>query len=358
VNARRRPILPALLLVAVLLGSGHLLAAPAAASDWPKGPSTCVPEPNQLLHPDVVLLGETIRQTITLKVRCAGYPTPPLHIALVLDNSAAVTDRNRAMTREVATAVVRGLNLEHRPLIRLGVVFLGESGRRTCALTNDTDVLIPCIEQGMRWEAEEPAGDLGFRGALIMLDRGQHYYEGPHSWIGEIIVLITDGTCVPSCDDARRAARLAKDSGILIMAECVSHDCDQSCLSGLASSGRHFFPFATWIGITERLRWSDPEPIYVVPRSLTITGTLPATTLWVPDLTDPSPDGISADGRTLSWRVNYVPHDGITITVGLRPGRLGHHAAGLATTGHLVDSFRFPVDFAFPEPPVLVLGPP
>ncbi len=88
-----------------------------------------------------------------------------------------------------------------------------------------------------------------------------------------------------------------------------------------------------------------------------MTGELPATTGYVPDSAEPAPTTVSPDGRTMTWVFNYVPRDGVTVTLQVIPRAPGHRPAGLAASGELVDNQNLRRALTFEDPWVLTLAP-
>ena len=336
-----------------------VLAQPRPTQAPPHEESTCVPEANQLGYPQVLLHGETTNITLTARALCPAEAYP-LHFALVLDGSPGTTDRARRYERDVALGVIDALRLPDFPQISVGAVVFGGPDTISCALTNDGSRLRRCVDQVLDVPTETgDVDDLGLDEARAVLAAGRRPWIDP-SWRNtrDVILLLTDARCVGNCRDPRHAARKVRSEGVLVIAACASGQCDRACMRSLASSQRHFFE---WPTTPEQILWGyyrfRDEVININVKRLTLTGTLADGTRYVPDSAEPPPDTVSPDGRTFTWVADYVPRDGITVTLRVQPEAPGDHPVGLAATGLLLDSQNRTKDFAFPQPWAVALGP-
>jgi hypothetical protein len=125
----------------------------------------------------------------------------------------------------------------------------------------------------------------------------------------------------------------------------------------LASSPRYFFDWPTARGrISAVFAKINDEVVNINIKRMTIFGTLADGTRYVPDSAAPTPDTVSPDGRTFTWVTNYVPRDGITVTLRVQLEAPGDHPVGLVATGQLLDNQNRTKDFAFPQPWAVALG--
>jgi hypothetical protein len=343
-----------LVLALAALAPAHLLAAPTPTSAARDEESTCVPEQNQVAYPNVVLLGETTTTTLTVKALCAAEAWP-LHIVLVLDGSPATTTAARRYEYETALGLVEDLRLPDYPQIGVGIVVFGGPDVLSCDLTSEVGRLKRCIDQVLDAPTETgDVDDLGLDEAMAVLVAGRGQWLGN---IREVVVLLTDAQCVASCRMALRAAGKVQRQGALVVTACASRQCARSCVRSLASSPRYFFDWPTARNrISAVFAKINDEVININIKRLTLTGTLADGTRYVPDSAAPAPDTVSADGRTFTWVTNYVPRDGVTVTLRIAPEVPGNHPSGLAATGQLLDNWNRTKEFAFPQPWTLVLG--
>lgn len=338
----------------------RLLAASAAtAPNQRGGESTCIAEANQIGYPNVLLLGETTGLTLTVRALCAA-PASLLHVVLVLDGSPGVTDAARRYEQETALEVVEALDLVNNPNHLVGTVVFGGPDTLSCALTSDRGRAERCVDEVLDTPTEMgDVADLGLGEAMAALAAGRRPWVGKAAEIREAIVLVTDARCVASCATADRAARSAHNQGALTITACASRQCKRACVRSLASSSRYFFDWPITRGqigyVFIRIRGEVVE-YRVVPKRVTLVGTLADGTRYVPDSAAPPPDTVSADGRTFTWVTNYLSRDGVTVTLRVQPEIPGNHPSGLAATGQLLDYWNLTKDFAFPQPWAVALG--
>jgi hypothetical protein len=359
-SASRCTMLPlvALALGLFVIAPIAVLAQPRPTQAPPHDESTCVPEANQIGYPKVVLVGETTDITLAARALCPSVPFP-LHIVLVLDGSPATSGRTRRYERDLALGVIDALRLPDFPQISVGAVVFGGPDTISCGLTNDGSRLRRCIDQVLDAPAETgDVDDLGLDEAMAVLVAGRRPWIDPSSRnTRDVILLLTDARCVANCRDPRHTARKVRSEGVLVLAACVSGQCDRACVRSLASSQRYFFD---WPTTPERILWGyfrlRDEVININIKRLTLTGTLADGTRYVPESAVPPPDTVSLDGRTFTWVTNYVPRDGITVTLRVQLEAPGDHPVGLAATGLLLDNQNRTKDFTFPQPWAVALG--
>ena len=353
-----RPRRPLAALCLCLAATALALALPTRPTRAQRGEeSTCVPEQNQLAYPRVLLRGETVGLTLTAKALCAAEAYP-LHIVLVLDGSPGTTDAARRYDHETAVGLVDDLRLPENPLIRVGVVVFGGPDILSCAVTNDRDRVQRCFDQVLDVPSETgDVDDLGLDEAMAVLVAGRRLWLGKPSYIREVVVLFSDARCVANCRDPQRAATRVKRQGALTITACASRQCERTCMRGLASSHRYFYDYPMGRQIGTVFAKILGEVVNINVKRLTLTGTLADGARYVPDSAAPPPDTISPDGRMFTWVANYVPRDGITVTLRVQPEAPGDHPVGLAATGLLLDNQNRTKDFAFPQPWGLALAP-
>jgi hypothetical protein len=317
-----------------------------------------VPQLDRFLAPMVLLLGETVTETLTAQAVCAAEAFPT-HIVVVLDGSTAQSAAVRHDELDLAVRVVIDLRLEEMPMVSVGGVVFGGVEPVSCRLTNDAARVRRCLRRVL----DEPSpdadvDDLGLDAAMEVLRDGRERMSSPDSY-REIIVLVTDARCLSDCRTAERARHSAASRGILMIGACASGQCDRTCVRRLAASQRYFVNWPSPPGAIYRLI----EPIFAAVlkiniKRITIVGDLPPGAQIVPGSADPPPEMVSADGRTLTWVFPYVPQDGATVTLRLRPLGPGYGPLGLAARAELLDNQNRLKEVVFGEPiPAAVMAP-
>lgn len=312
---------------------------PAQATATPPM-SLCVPEFNKVASPAEVGLGGEVHITLTTKVSC---PLAPLHMVLVLPESGGVPAQELERIQDHAEQVVDCLKLADNPLFQVAVVAYAGSARTLCQLTNDPRRVKSCIRQ-LR-NSGITAIDAGIDEGVKTLARGRPGAAGVDP--REVMLVYAASGNAAGCGPVLSAANRAKSQKILLMTVCAGDSCDANCLRQAASSPRYFYHTdSPWPCAVEQ-GWTNSV------RRLTITDQLPADMAYVEGSADPAPS--SGDPLTgFVWVQNYVPRDGVTITLRVRPLECGERPTNVEASGELLDANNATKRFVFPVPTVKV----
>lgn len=327
--------------------------APLAFSPMQGGEeSPCVPEYSKVAYPKVILFGETVDITLTVKALCAGERFP-LHIVLVLDGSGSMQGTPTQQMKQAASRLIRSLDMENYPSTKVGVVEFNSNARTLCRLTNNTNQAIGCVNRVSA--AGGTRIDAGIQEGMRVMSQGRQGLNKDE--ITEVMVVLSDGGNNAGCDPVLQAARQARGQGILMIAICVGPGCDEACMRQVASSPRYYFKAenaGALQGIFEQIR---DRLLNIVIRKLEVKDTLPDFMEFVPNSADPPQSQPSDPTQWLMWSDVYIPREGVTYTFKVKPLKVGYMPTNLETTGSLTDNKGRAKNWLFESPWVTVLQP-
>lgn len=287
--------------------------------------SSCTLDVEQQAWPPVILSGETTELRIRVEPNCAQAETPR-HFVLVVDGSDAMAGQPAVQRNIALRHFVQRLDLSNHPQRRVGVVWFEDSARTICRLTNDEGQLISCIgrigaEGGHRI-------DRGIQEGLKVLRQGRNLAQG--QVIQESMIVLSIGANDEGCDPVLQSARSAKSQGILLVSICIGPDCDAACFRQAATSPRYFFQTQTAGGLIQVVERIGDELLGFALRQLVVLTNLAENMDYVPNSSDPQADA-SPDLRSFEWQQNFVPAEGMTFTLQVRPGSNGGQPVTVST---------------------------
>jgi hypothetical protein len=357
-DTRMRTIVALWIALGLQLALGLALAGiysatpPAAAAPLRRipAPSPCLAVGEATVQPRLLLLGETTAVTLALRVVCPVEPPIPLHVVLVIDGSGSVEAESRAGIKQAAGRLVDAIARNY-PESRIGVAGADARARSPCPLTGELDQVKQCIDRA--GAGGSAAGDAGIREGLRVIFAGRRAAADADA-ISEVMVWFSSGKYDRGCDPLLGAASQVKRQGIIMITACLGGDCDTPCLRAAASSSRYFFTdIDSLLRVFDRIR-SDAARLGV--RRVTIIDVLPPTVAYVPLSAEPEAV-LSPAGDQLVWTVNFVPPDGLTVTLRLRPLHAGRHSVSLETVAEFIDNKNHTGSFTYPAITVTVLEP-
>ncbi len=322
------------------LAPGEATPTPLPTPD-PNPP--CLALPDKVISPSTIVLGETTRVSLGVRSSCA-VQTQPADILVVMDTSLSMAEDDKSvLAKEAAQNFVEVLNLE-RDQVGLAEFNDPENTRVVQPLGRD------------RYRVQRALAELGLTGgtdlaAAIRVAQaelaGSHHYPANAA----VMILLTDGQSPRA--PALAAADAAKAAGTQIFAIGIGRDVNQDLLERIASPGLYFY---TRTG--EDLVDIYQEIARVVQatdiRNVVITDTL-RSDVQIYGYGDPSP---SISGKTLTWRIDTLPVQGITVTYQIRPGVAGEYPPSVGpAAGRFIGQDSTPVAFPFPNPALRVLQP-
>jgi hypothetical protein len=349
----------------VALGTLAAVAAPAGAPSAQTEPaeSLCTLEGHRTIRPDILLPGQTAEVTIHVRATCPRQVWTQ-HWVYVLDGSDSIDEAARAEMRALVVDTIKLVAGKRNGYWNaVSMVSFDAQGHLLCEIEIDPDKLAACLDRlaigaGSRL-------DLGLRAAVDVmprirdfrppLDPGEVLVEDVSS---QVLIVISDGRTSDDCTAASTAARTAKQAGAIIFSVCLGGDCDATCLRSIAASDRYFL---TATGLRAMLAGPSCRdcggtwPINV--RRMDITTYLTVAADYVADSAEPEPV-LSPDGQQLTWRQNFVPLDGLTMTYLIRPSGIGTLAVTTATVVTMQDNMDRTRQLMIPPGSVLVLNPP
>lgn len=314
--------------------------------------SPCVPEYSKVAYPSVVLFGETVDITLTVKALCAGERYP-LHIVLVLDGSGSMQGTPTQQMKQAAGRLIRSLEMETYPTTKVGVVEFNSSARTLCRLTNNTNQAIGCVNRVSA--AGGTRIDAGILEGIRVLSQGRQGVNKDD--ITEVMVVLSDGANNAGPDPVLQAARQARNQGILVIAVCVGPACDEQTMRQVASSPRYYFKAENATALQTIFEQIRDRILNIVIRKLEVKDSLPDFMEFVPGSADPPQSQPGTPSQWLLWEDVYVPRGGITYTFQVKPLKIGYMPTNLEASGSLVDNKGRSREWAFDSPWVTVLQP-
>ncbi len=327
------------------------------ATPWPT--PGCLVTATHHADPAVLRPGDLTTTTVHVGVRCTEE-VYPLHVVLVLDQTSALDRRTQPLVLTAARNLAQGILAQSNSYDQVGVVGYSDLVRSTCGLTSDADALGRCIRGldrlrrggGGRLRTTPLAG--GIQEAMSLLRRGRQL---PPSWdTREIMIIFTNGAADGDCREALRAVDKVKGQTVLVASVCLDSQCDAACVRQLASSNRYFFQINDAGALLQMFyRISDCRLLISLKR-LTLFYQPASELRYEPASAEPEPDEIDADGR-LSWVMDYVPLDGVTVTLQLATSVPGRWSLAQEAGGTWVDNGNRPGTFVVPAVEVEVVAP-
>lgn len=340
----------------VTLAAALTLAASPAGAAPPPSPtpatSDCSVQPRRSVFPELLLAGETATVTLGLGVACP-QSLSPLHLVLVLDSSASLSEEAARRITDSARRVLQQLVKVGSPPPRFGIVSFNHSARIRCPLTDDSARLDACLSH------LRPSGgraiERGLQMGLKTLQAGHALRTRRYTPI-DVMILIASGNNDRGCGEAQRMARRVKDAGVLLMTLGVDRTTDVTCLRTLASSPRyHFDDVEALLPIFEPVHYTLRSSRRLL-RRLELVETLAPGIALIEGSAAPAAT-LSDDGRSLSWSFAPVEDKGITVTYRVRPLAPGRLVGSSGSRADFVDSLNFPGGLDLPPAWLTVLAP-
>jgi Mg-chelatase subunit ChlD len=313
-------------------------------------PSPCRPEFAKVAYPKVILLGEEVGVTLTVKAVCDGVRFP-LHIVLVLDASSSMVGEPDRQMKAAAATLVRGLQMADNPATMVGVVQFNSTARTLTALTNSEGQAVAAI-----YKLQMHVGtriDAGIREGLKILRQGR----GNDKDVTEVMVVLSDGGNNDGCAPVLQAASQAKGQGVLMISICVGSGCDSQCMRQVATSTRYYYEAENAGELTSIFKEIRDSLVKVNLKALVVKDTLPGGVAYVQDSARPRPGRPDVVSNWLEWTDVYVPEGGVTYTFAVRPARTGYMPTNQEGWGRLTDNKGRTREWYFQVPWVTVLSP-
>ena len=316
--------------------------------------SPCHVDTRASVSPDIIHAGEVVSITLFARTSCPPI-TPTIHIVLVLDGSEAMSGEPSIEQKQAMRTIVQGLELEDHPAIKVGVVGHANGQAQTlCPLTHDLAQINGCIDQlGAAGSPNLEAAIEAARTLIVQAPSG----DRPADEVNEVVLLSSGAPLEITCDRLVQSAGTLRGRGVFLPVVCAGPMCDERCLRQVGTSPRFYFDHMNAGAIGDVLEMQERwvfGPTLV--SQMIITETISPGAEFVANSAQPTPDAVSPDGRTLTWRTSLVPSEGITLNLQARPSRLGMNALASAT-GSITDNAALGRAFTFPLQAVMVLAP-
>lgn len=303
----------------------------------------CLAMTDKVIVPSVVVLGGTTRVSLGVRSSCATQ-TQPADLVVVMDTSLSMTEDNKSvLAKEAAQNFVEVLNLD-RDQVSLAEFNDAQNAR----------ILVPLSDE--RYRVQRALAELSLIGgtdlaAAITVAQGELSSLRHDPRNAAVMILLTDGQSPRA--PALAAAQAARSAGTQIFAIGIGRDVNQDLLERIASPGLYFY---TRSG--EELTEIYQEIARVVQetdiKNVLITDTLRADVALF-GYGDPAP---TISGKTLTWRIDAMPVQGITVTYQIAPSVVGEYPPSTAVAhGSFVTNSGVTETFQFPHPTLRVVAP-
>jgi len=330
-------------------------ATPTGPAPTPRGTEIarpCVVTGTRRVEPTTVQLGETIDVTMTVRAACSGAIFP-LHVALVIEGSAAMADGLGRDVKAAASALLDALDLPNNPHTRVAVIGFDDRVRVKCPVSSDDWRVRRCIERiGAQGNARLDLGIAEARRQLVAAS--DDYNESGRDTQRQVTVVFAarpTGDCARSMHEASRL----KGLGILLLTACVGEDCDVQCIRSMATSPRYHFSWRNRLRPAQYFRSYNPGFQNVILKRLAIDDHLPGTLQILTDTMQPPPTLVDVATGRLRWTQTHIPKEGVTFTFRTRSLAVGHQPSTLGATGAFTDNRNRTGSIVFPTTPITVV---
>jgi hypothetical protein len=143
--------------------------------------------------------------------------------------------------------------------------------------------------------------------------------------VNEVVVVFASEPAPRDCDATRDAAHDVKALGALVMSVCVGPNCDAGCARMVASNPRYSFGIDDLDKVELVFHLLLTTDYFLNIRRLTIAIDRSDTVALV--WTNPWATADPATG-TITWITNFVPRDGVTVTLRAQPLAAGRTLLG------------------------------
>lgn len=289
--------------------------------------SGCAPEVLVMPSQGAVLLGEAVEVSLLVRPGCPDGEDP-LHLALVLDVSGEHPRELEGHLEEITRELVRTISFRDHPGDRLAIVAHFRAGAVLCELTDLQSRAMICTQ---RFPLDDRRTELGagIEGARALLEAGRATGAATAS---EAMIVVTDGAVGPRCRELSSAVAGARAAGIRVATVAASQDAGTACLLDAASApglARVSGTAAQVADVVTQLFGRLRSPAITLAE---LAWPLPPEVELVEDGLSPAPSDMGADGRTPTWRSNFLPRTGLEMTLRVKPTRAGLRATGLEPT--------------------------
>ncbi len=291
--------------------------------------------------PQIELCAET-RVVTRLRVDCAP---PPLSVVLNVDRSGSMFGQPILDVIAAGHAMLDALDLGANADTRVALVSHGEPplvdvpfGAGEAELRAGLDRLTVASEE----VPDNLPGAIDTGRELLAMDRQRVGYQPI-----ELMLLLSDGGQTFAANQVIEAAERAEEAGILLVSVCVENRL-ASCPTMAAVASRPELSYsvdgtgelgAIFEAVALRARALAAREVRLVER-------LPEGLRYLPGSADP-PAMVDGQSGQLSWRLRFLPREGVTVSYRLAPRWLGDFA--LPAEASLVDPLGR--DTLLPMPP-------
>jgi Mg-chelatase subunit ChlD len=327
----------------------------ARASEALQVPEECGLITRVAASPEVALRGELIDLRMDVRPMCVGS-SAPTHVVLVLDASGSMAGEPQAVLRDVAGDWIATSVPDANPTLRVGVVEFNNEARTLCALTTDVRKLHGCLRRLRAQGGTDIAA--GIDEGLRLLRAGRAAspdLPAPR----EVLVFLTDGENNAGCGPVAEASTRAAAEDVRRLGVCLGTSCDSMCLRSASSSPREFFEARGVDRVRVARVFEGLGSVFRVdvPFSMIVTATVAAEFRLVPDDFAWATGQISSDARSIEWRFDQPPLEGVGVRWRVRSTQAGYHGTGAGAAAFVDRDGRHHSPMRLPEPNVLVLDP-
>jgi Mg-chelatase subunit ChlD len=303
--------------------------------------SDCKVTPDKVAAPAEIMLGETVRVTLTLTSTCPPR-VAPIDVVLVIDQSGSMGDAGKLdNAKKAAKAFLEAMDLS---ISRVGLVTFNQEAGLRVPLSQDARRIRGEIDSLIAGGKTNISAAIDIAHAELKRDPQGHQLA---------LVVLTDGRNTVPADPVPVAAGRAKDDGITVAAFCAGGDCDPGLKDAASDLSLYFSvtDLAKLVELYTALAGKLQQNSIV---TLTIRDEIPANMRYVAGSATPKAD---TDGpNVLVWNLKGdLPPAGLSYL--LEPLEVGTHPTNIVAAGNFVDRRGMPGNTVFPVPVVKVRKP-
>lgn len=330
-------------------------AAPAQLPP-PFGPGVCSAVRDKGAGPREIMLGETVDVELVVDGVCPiDYKSAD--VVLVIDRSGSMREENKMVAAK--NAAIAFLAQTDPLLTRVGIVSFDFEARVLQPLTADRKLLIDQVNT-----LTPQGGTHLVRGLGLALD----VLTGVDARVdaSKVVVFMSDGKHteqgnipIPNPPGLDEAVARARQAGVHVFTIGLGKDADEANLRRMAADeGSYFFSPTPgelrdiYVQVARRIEAAE------LFQSAVVTDVVPRNMRYIRGSGRPVEPEVSADEKTLVWRLADVLEPGFRLGYTLQPTQVGLWPTNVEAYNDYVDGFGNPGRQVFPVPQVRVRAPP
>jgi hypothetical protein len=334
------------LLTAVL---GGILLAARGPEALAQSAGVCLIHGDKVASPTRVLLGESVRLTLTLTPECPPAVYRKADIVLIIDRSLSMADSNKLTdAKAAARSFVDQTDLG---LHQIGLVaFANDVFTAPMRLSQDKAKILQAIDDIEIRPGTDISSAIDAAQALLQADG--------RTGALPVIILMSDGTPNSPSPEPRAAAvvsaNFAKLAGTQIFTIGLGRDTDAELMQSLASSPQQYYYAPTGDQLADIYEQIAVVVGTSVVKDLVLSDVLSTPVDLVASSMQPAGD---VTGKSIVWKGGLLPSSGLTWTYDVKPNRAGTFPTNDHASVDYTNADGSRGTFVFPQPQITVVDP-